>query len=527
MPGHIKRILMIDDDDDDYRYVKIMLAQSIGETYELHWADSFKSGLEELKSDNYDAVLVDYDLGERTGLEIVREAIIGGYPSPFILYTGRGNYEVDIEAMSAGATMYLTKSEVNPLLLERTIRYAIEIKHKEKQLRVANERLQAELIERKRAEQRIAAEQAWFRITLASIGDAVITTDPKGLITSLNSVAEVLTGWQNEQAVGKPMTQVFSIINEVTGKKIEDPVGEVMRSGLVVGLADRTALIARDGTVIPVEDSAAPIQNGDHEIQGVVMVCRDVTEKRKIEQALTNYSERLERSNQELEQFATVASHDLQEPLRKVIKFGDLLRVQTGGALSAEQQDTLGRMTSAADRMQDMVRDLLDLSRVNSQGGKFEETDMGEEAREAVANLETRILATQGTVVIEPLPKIEADPIQIRLLLQNLIGNAIKYHKPGIPPLVSVSGQAGPVLPGVGPAVTIKVVDNGIGFNESQAEVIFEPFKRLHGRSEYEGTGIGLAICKKIVLRHRGNIIAHSQPDKGSTFIITLPVNQG
>jgi DNA-binding NtrC family response regulator len=208
----IRRVLMIDDDNEDYAIVKQMLMQAQGAKYDLHWAGSFHAGLAEIQSDHYDAVLVDYDLGARTGLEIIREANASGYPSPFILYTGRGSYEVDVDAMSAGATMYLTKDEVNPLLLERAIRYAIEIKQKEHKLRVSeaqlqvtNDQLEGELIERKRAEQRIAAEQAWFRITLASIGDAVITTDPKGLVTSLNSVAEHLTGWSKKEAVGQPM----------------------------------------------------------------------------------------------------------------------------------------------------------------------------------------------------------------------------------------------------------------------------------------------------------------------------------
>jgi PAS domain S-box-containing protein len=533
MDSNTRHVLMIDDDHDDYIIVKQMLADAKGVKYNLRWAGTFHSGMEEIESNHYDAVLVDYDLGERTGLEIICESNASGYPSPFILYTGRGSYAVDVEAMSAGATMYLTKDEVNPLLLERTIRYAIEIKQKERKLREnevklqnTNDELERELLERKRAEQRIAAEQAWFRITLASIGDAVITTDPDGLVTSLNSVAEKLTGWTCEEAIGQPMGQVFSIIHEITGQQVEDPVDKVMQSGLVAGLADRTALVARGGQVIPVEDSAAPIQNGDGEILGVVMVFRDVTEERKIELALADYAERLKGSNQELEQFATIASHDLQEPLRKVKQFGKLLKNRFGEALGEEPKEYLERMISAVDRMQEMISDLLELSRINSQGGNFEKIDLAEIASDVVSNLETRIRATQGQVVLEPLPTIVGDAMQIRQLLQNLIGNAVKYYKPGVPPLVRVSAQTDPDILGDAASISIQVEDNGIGFEEKQVERIFQPFQRLHGHEEYEGTGIGLSICKKIVERHKGSITAHSQPGEGSTFIFTLPDQQ-
>ena len=230
-----------------------------------------------------------------------------------------------------------------------------------------------------------------------------------------------------------------------------------MQSGLVAGLADRTALVTRAGQVIPMEDSSAPIQNGDGEILGVVMVFRDLTEERKIELELADYAERLKGSNQELEQFASIASHDLQEPLRKVKQFGELLKNRFGEALGEEPKDYLERMIWAVDRMQEMISDLLELSRVNSQGGNFVKVDLDEIASEVVSNLETRIQATQGQVlVLEPLPTIEGDALQMRQLLQNLIGNAVKYHKPGIPPLVKVSAQADPEKLGEIASITFK-----------------------------------------------------------------------
>jgi signal transduction histidine kinase len=182
-------------------------------------------------------------------------------------------------------------------------------------------------------------------------------------------------------------------------------------------------------------------------------------------------------------------------------------------------------MLSAAERMQAMIDDLLQLSRVNRQGQPFVPIDLSEAAAEVVSDLEPRILSTGGQVVVEALPWVEADPIQIHLVLQNLIGNGLKFHKPDTPPIVKVSGTVIQSETGKGEVAAIQVEDNGIGFEEEQLEKILQPFQRLHSRSDYEGTGMGLAIVKKILERHHGEISARSTPGAGSTFLITLPAS--
>jgi PAS domain S-box-containing protein len=243
------------------------------------------------------------------------------------------------------------------------------------------------------------------------------------------------------------------------------------------------------------------------------------------ESALHRQTRELVRSNAELEQFAYVASHDLQEPLRKVQAFGDLLAGACGAALSEEGQDYLRRMQSAARRMQLLIDDLLTFSRVTSQAKPYVEVDLARTAREVLSDLEARLRDTHGRVEVGELPRLDADPVQMHQLLQNLIGNALKFHRPNEPPVVEVRGRVLNGGPGASPdeVCEITVRDNGIGFDEKYRDRIFVPFQRLHGRGEYEGTGMGLAICRKIVERHRGTISARGEPGRGATFVVLLP----
>jgi light-regulated signal transduction histidine kinase (bacteriophytochrome) len=221
-----------------------------------------------------------------------------------------------------------------------------------------------------------------------------------------------------------------------------------------------------------------------------------------------------------LQDFAFVASHDLQEPLRKIQAFSDRLKLKCGPAFDDTGRDYLARMVDAAARMRRLIDDLLMFSRVTSKAKPFEPVDLAAIAHTVVSDLEIRIEQTGGKVEVGPLPALDADPTQMRQLLQNLIGNALKFRRPEVPPLVAVWGdqQDG--------HVRLSVADNGIGFDEKYTDRIFQVFQRLHGRAEYEGSGIGLAVCRKIAERHGGGISARSTPGVGSTFTVTLPLQQ-
>jgi PAS domain S-box-containing protein len=254
---------------------------------------------------------------------------------------------------------------------------------------------------------------------------------------------------------------------------------------------------------------------------------REVADRREAEEKMRAFAVELERSNKELEQFASVASHDLQEPLRKIQAFGDRLQTKFGEALGDQGRDYIDRMRGAAARMSTLINDLLAFSRVTSKAQPFVEVDLAIEARQVVSDLEARIRQAGGRVELGPLPVLYADPTQMRQLLQNLIANGLKFQRPGVPPMVRVDARPLGTRPGrPGPyAWEIRVRDNGIGFDEKYLSRLFQLFQRLHGRDQYEGTGIGLAICRKIVERHGGMITAHSAPGEGATFVATLPSN--
>jgi signal transduction histidine kinase len=232
----------------------------------------------------------------------------------------------------------------------------------------------------------------------------------------------------------------------------------------------------------------------------------------------------LRHSNRELEQFASVASHDLQEPLRKIEAFGDRLKINRD-TLNEQSRDYLDRILSSASRMRKLINDLLAFARVATRAQPFRSVDLRQVAREVVGDLEGRIQQVDGQVELGELPQIDADPLQVRQLLQNLIANGLKFHRPDVKPMVRVNARRLEV-DGQPPSVELSVADNGIGFEEQYLDRIFVVFQRLHGRTEFEGTGIGLAICRKIVERHGGTITACSRLGEGSTFIVTLPVEQ-
>jgi PAS domain S-box-containing protein len=292
-----------------------------------------------------------------------------------------------------------------------------------------------------------------------------------------------------------------------------------------------TQLRHRDGSVRDclITSTARRTADGGMEYQGII---RDVTEQRRDRAELERATAALRRSNAELEQFAYVASHDLQEPLRKIRAFGDRLSGMLAGKLDDRAADYLRRMIGASERMGTLIENLLSYSRASSRGLELSDVAIDDVVKEVLVDLDQLIASTRACIEVGSLPRIEADPVQIRQLFQNLIANALKYQPPDAAPRIAIEGAYLDHLDRVvGPGqaafmARIRVTDNGIGFEPRNAERIFELFQRLHGRNQYDGTGIGLGMCRRIVTRHGGTITAEGRPGNGATFIVTLPLRQ-
>ena len=276
-----------------------------------------------------------------------------------------------------------------------------------------------------------------------------------------------------------------------------------------------------------------PVKNANGEIFNVMVVMHDITEIKKVQKSLEIKVDELNNSNQDLEQFAYVASHDLQEPLRKIRAFGERLQNKFSKDISEEGLDYINRMQNASERMQTLIDDLLTFSRVTRTDEGYVEVDLYDQLQKIIEDLEYTIEKKNATIDLMVNHNIVAIPGQIRQLFQNLISNAIKFTKPDVAPIVQIKTE---ILKGEDieqegldnhkEYCKITVNDNGIGFDQQYADKIFELFQRLHTRNEYQGTGIGLAVCKKIVDKHNGTINVSSKINEGTLFTIILPINQ-
>jgi light-regulated signal transduction histidine kinase (bacteriophytochrome) len=318
--------------------------------------------------------------------------------------------------------------------------------------------------------------------------------------------------------------QPFSVKSVLAGKTFQGA------EATLVCQPDKNGKISASDVLINARPLVIP---GETQL-GCVIVLTDVTERKHAEAAIRRYTTQLERSNKDLEDFAFIASHDLQEPLRKIQAFGQILTEKPSLGLSTEGQDYIRRMQDAALRMGKMIEDLLTYSRVTRKTQTYAPVDLNRMMQTVVSDLDGRIQNSAAELEIGNLPTIEADAVQMNQLLQNLLGNAIKFHKPGQPPVVRVyatiapaESASGELLRSASEQLTLVVEDEGVGFDMQFVDRIFQPFQRLHGRSAYEGSGIGLSVCYRIVERHHGTIKAEGEVGKGARFTVTLPVSQG
>ena len=347
---------------------------------------------------------------------------------------------------------------------------------------------------------------------LDSVVDAVKAVDPEGTIIYWNEAAEKMFGWNSSEMLGRRIFDVGQLsipendLREIYGRL---ETGETWSGEYVVR--------HRDGRRFSIHENKAPVFDEDGTLLAIISVSHDIGEIKRAEDALRSYAARLKVSNEELQRFAYVASHDLQEPLRNIVSFSQLLDRKYRGRLDGEADEYLGFIIDGGQRMQAMIRDLLQVSRVETTAKPLEPTEVGEIVTLALRSLEAQLEEAGGRVSVERMPCVMADAAQLEQVLTNLVGNAIKYRRPDVPLAIAVSARREEGW------WEISVSDNGIGIAPEYYDQIFEMFRRLHTHDEYEGTGIGLAVVKKIVERHGGTIRVTSTPGAGSTFCFTLP----
>ena len=400
------------------------------------------------------------------------------------------------------------------------IGFAIDIterKRAEEALRRVNEELEQRVADRTA---KLRASSHYSRSLLEASLDPLVTISPEGKVTDVNQATESVTGVPRAQLIGTDFARYFT-----EPQKAEAGYQKVLAEGQV---RDYPLTIRHtSGRVTDVLYHATVYRNEAGAVRGVFAAARDITEHKRAEAELARYRDHLEelvklrtaelaRSNEDLEQFAYVASHDLQEPLRAVGGYVKLLQHRFPEKLDAKAREYIAGAADGAERMQRLIADLLAFSRVGTRGGAFAPADLNALLRDALNNLQTSITEAGAKVTSDPLPSLTVDATQIGQLFQNLIGNAIKFRSERAPEIhVGACQEKEHWL--------FWVRDNGIGIEPQYAGRIFQIFQRLHSRKHYPGTGIGLAICKKIVERHGGEIRVESEPVQGSTFYFSIP----
>jgi len=388
------------------------------------------------------------------------------------------------------------------------------------ELQRANERLQREIEERKKIEQALRQREEsllFFREMVNNASDAIIVTDGNFVITDWNKGAEDLFGYDQDEVRGAAVGAILQT-EFAPGVKLDEVIADTHAKGFWKGEVRQRR---KDGSAVPLLASTAQVRDKSGGVIGYISVNHDISIRKEAERKLDEAVEALERSNADLQQFAFVASHDLKEPLRKIQTFADRILDGEASRLSDKGRDYFTRMQAAAARMETLIDDLLTYATTTDNNHPRTEIDLNRVLDDVRNDLHNLIESTRATVVSHILPRMHGVPVQLRQLFQNLIANAIKFRKPDTPPRVEIECRMLETN-GVADRFELTFRDNGIGFDEAHSERIFQLFQRLHGRERYGGSGIGLAVCKRVAENHGGSITANGRPGIGASFKVIL-----
>ena len=494
-PVKIIGVLLFEDNPGDAGLLEEILEES-NNLYELKVVESLEEGWDVLNNGHFDIILLDLGLPDSDGINTLIDVNKISPNTPIIVLTGLSDEELGILAMKRGAQDYLIKKEIDGKLLKRSIRYAIERKKSEKQyLTLFN-----------------SIDEGFCTV------DVIFNDNNKPIdyrFLEINPAFEEQTGLVKAQ--GKLMRDLAPDHEEYWF----EIYGKIALTGKPMRFVNEAKALNRWYDVYA-------FKIGDDEDREVAILFNDITKFKETENQLREYQDTLEekvkkrtdelaRSNDELKHFAYVASHDLREPLRMITSFLQLLERRYMDQLDQDANEFIGFAVDGAKRLDEMIKDLLEFSKVTQKKIEFKKVDVNKVLEQTKLNLKYAIDANNAKINYNTLPTVYGDEMLIELLFQNIISNSIKYKSKESPKIdITAIKQTNKYL--------FAIKDNGIGMSPEHLERIFTIFQRLHSNDEYEGTGIGLAIAEKIVIQHGGKIWAESEPEKGTTFYFTLPI---
>jgi PAS domain S-box-containing protein len=495
------QVLVVEDNPTQSTLLRLHLQKL---SFKVECVSTLAGALERLASPGIDVVLLDLSLPDSQGIDTFYRVHSLTENTPVVVLSALDDQQLALEALHSGAQDYLIKGRVGDDSIVRCLRYAIERNRVESALRMSERRT---------------------RLIIENSLDAFIAIDADGTITDWNLQAEKQFGWSRKEVIGKQVADVI-VPSRFRDKHVLDKNQLFsVAKGRLMNRRREMYVLRRSGDEFPVEIGVFPIKDPDG-----VMYCAfvsDITERKMIEQKTQELNEELERrvqeqtadlkrSNEELEQFAKIASHDLQEPLRAIQGFASLFEKRYHGKLDPEADEFIEFIVDGTSRMQGLIQSVLAHSSIKPEEDLSSvATSVSAVIDEVLTNLRTSIIESNAEFEIGEMPEVGVERTQLIQLFQNLISNSIKYRNG--PPKITISAELSV------DRWLFTLRDNGIGVEPKYAEKIFDMFARLHGKTQYTGTGIGLAICKKIVLAHGGRIWMESEPGNGSIFYFSLP----
>lgn len=495
------RVLVVEDSPTLSKTLILMLG---GNGLLAETAFNLSEALLRVHEPGIDVVLLDLTLPDSTGIGTFYAVHAEARRTPIVILTGLNDETIAIECMHNGAQDYLIKGQASNHSIVRCLHYAVE---------------------RSRVEQALLDSEQRLRMVIEHSLDAFVACDPDGYIVDWNKRAEAMFGWKKAEALGEKMSTLI-IPDRLRDKSTLTQEERKARRQKYLNRRTELMAIHRDGHEFPIEVAFFEIKDGGTET--FCCFIEDITDRKLIDERKEKLNEELDslvqertlelqRSNEELQQFAKVASHDLQEPLRAVEGFAKLLAKRYKGKLDKDGDEFIEFILDGMQRMQRLIQDVLAHSNIEIDRSHRSETSTRVVLKEVQANLVQLIEENNATFELGKLPVVAVDRSQLVQLFQNLISNAIKYRKPNETPHIVISADRSV------DEWVFSIRDNGLGFDSKYADKIFDMFARLHGKTEYSGTGMGLAICKKIVNANGGTIWAQSEIGQGSIFFFTLP----